>query len=190
MTEEKPAEAEFDIAAAMFATGFRYTMTELPPQDDEQKGTHEMSDVNPFELSELPVAQAPAPAPSPNNGRRKYAEADMDVPVSPALVKKRGGRPKGSKNKVVSGGVLQDDPPKKRPGRPPGRIASGLPRDPAIATATATQDVKISLATAMDALCYLKEEDRALTAKFVQVLSGINKGSRERILAAVGKVFA
>ena len=50
--------------------------------------------------------------------------------------------------------------------------------------------IKLDLATAMQVAATLRDGDGALFQKMVQALSGLNKASRDRILAALGKVFA
>jgi hypothetical protein len=159
----------------------------FPPKPE---GTQQMTDVNDiFSLSDPPVvAPAPVAAPATGNGRRKRA-ASGNGETAPV---KRGGRPKGSKNKPRDATGLMPNPvsaPAKRRGRPKGyspkRAAAPTP-----SASIGNGPVKIDLSVALAVFTSLKTEDVTLTSKLVQVLSGIDKDSRTRILEAVGKVFA
>lgn len=136
-----------------------------------------MTDLNSIFQNDSPPANLPA-ADSPKADKPKKKSSKKKVAGGSNGAGKRRG-PRRTPVAVQTQAVPAADPPKsgKKRGRKPRPSKAGK------------ASLKLDLTTMMGALVGLKSHDAELVGKIAQALQTINKKSRERVLAAVGRLF-
>lgn len=129
-----------------------------------------------------PAGQAPASnPPSAKEPKKKRTRKGKAAAPTNGMGKRRGARrtPVAAQAQAVPAAAANPPATGKKRGRKPRQPGS-----------PAASGLKLDLTTMMGALVGLKAQDAALVGKITQALQTVNKKSRQRVLEAVGRLFA